>query len=383
MKKKLAIIIPLLVVLALVVVVVLAKVLPASQESQEKPVDKISMVVPDGAPLLPFAQFATTDETTFEDGHLKVNAPFVEGSSQELDVHVVSGPDQLAAGMKQENPDMAVVPVNLAAKLYNDASPKYHVAAITTWGLNEVVGNVALDSLADLAGKTLYSFGKAETPGITLRALLEKQGVEYVDTTADAAVDPDKVNIIDLATAQDILAALPKGGAQSFGLLPEPVATTFKIKTEGKFDVRINLQDAWKDNFGKEQYPQAVLVVSADFLAKKGAKEFAKAFMPVIYLGAELATNDPETAVKVLAEKLQSTMFATPAPAIEAIKSGRLDVHNEQVFEVGSNLSDDTFKAQKSITDYLDTISGFSDNSSTLIGGGVPGGDFWLDLSAD
>ena len=48
MKKKLAIIIPLLVVLALVVVVVLAKVLPASQESQEKPVDKISMVVPRG-----------------------------------------------------------------------------------------------------------------------------------------------------------------------------------------------------------------------------------------------------------------------------------------------------------------------------------------------
>ncbi|MDR2508743.1 MAG: hypothetical protein LBC50_01265 [Candidatus Ancillula sp.] len=379
MKKKLLIIIPLIVVIVLASVIILAKTLTQKQEAAKDAWHQVSVVVPDGAPLLPFAQFATSDDFTFNDGVLQLDDAFKEQLSKDVSVRVVSGPDQLASSLKQNMPDLAVVPVNLAAKLYNDADPKYQVVSVVTWGMNEIVGQAPVSNLSDLVGSTIYSFGKAETPGITLRTLLGESGVPYVDATWDTPVDGAKVNIIDLATAQDIMAALPGSDPdKTFGLLPEPVATAFTAKNNA-FSVGINLQDVWKNVFDTPEYPQAVLVANSDFLNQEGNAKFTEDFNSVLTLGEILATEDPETAVNVLSTKLNSTMFSAVNPGILAIKSKRLDIHNQPVFVSGGE-GNSNESGQEAVMKYLEIIKDFSSDSAKLIGGEIPGEDFWAEL---
>jgi hypothetical protein len=332
---------------------------------------KVQIVVPDGVPLLAFAQFAQDSSNVLDNGIYNFPAEINDELGVNTSLKVVNGPDQLAASLLNDKPEMAVVPLNLAAKLYNSDS-KYRLAMVTTWGLNELVGGAPISNLSELVGKRIYTFGKSETPGIVLRTLLQKQNVEYVDTTDGTRMRTDAVNLVELADAQTVATSViqKKDDPNTFGMLPEPVASTAVAKTEGALKV-YDLQNAWAQVYGADAiYPQSGLIIRDDVLQNSALKQYNLLLLLALESASSEKPSDPTNVVDTLKDKFKSNMFANAEPTVKAIESGRIKFAQGSVFEQGD--TNDVVKKQ--VLEYLSSIS--------VNGEAVPNDDFFATLSA-
>ena len=99
-------------------------------------------------------------------GMVKIMEAAEEGTAADQYQFTVAGaPDEITAGIISGDYDIAAIPCNLAAVLYNKSKGGLKVAGINTLGVLYVVetGN-QINSVADLKGKTIYSTGKGTTP---------------------------------------------------------------------------------------------------------------------------------------------------------------------------------------------------------------------------
>ena len=92
--------------------------------------------------------------------------------------------------------DMAAIPANLAATLYQKTEGGIQAVAVNTLGVLYVVekGGDTVQSMADLAGRTILSTGKGTTPEYVLRYLLTQNGI-----------DPDKDVTIEYDNGEKIV----------------------------------------------------------------------------------------------------------------------------------------------------------------------------------
>ena len=73
-------------------------------------------------------------------------------------------PTQVSASVIKGEVDVACVPVNLASTLYNKTEGAYVCLAVNTLGVLHVLeAGDSVQSVADLAGKTLYATGQGST----------------------------------------------------------------------------------------------------------------------------------------------------------------------------------------------------------------------------
>lgn len=130
-------------------------------------------------------------------------------------------PTQVSAAVIKGEVDVACVPVNLASTLYNKTEGKYICVAINTLGVLHIleVGD-SVQSVADLAGKTLYATGQGSTPEYILNYILEKNGIA------------DKVTV-EYETEHTALVSMFAAGKISLGMLPEPNVSSAMVQTEG------------------------------------------------------------------------------------------------------------------------------------------------------
>ena len=93
-------------------------------------------------------------------------------------VSIEASPDALNPRIISGEVDVAAVPVNLASVLYNKLDGDISVLAVSTLGVLYVVeAGSEVNSVADLAGKTVYATGQGATPEYILNYLLDKNGV--------------------------------------------------------------------------------------------------------------------------------------------------------------------------------------------------------------
>jgi len=120
--------------------------------------------------------------------------------------------------------DLAAIPTNLAAALYNRTGGEIQLLALNTLGVLHILENgESVHSLADLAGKTLYATGQGANPEYVLNYLLEQNGLTPgVDVTIEWK-------------ASDELTALMASGEAALGMLPVPAATSVMMQNQ---DVR-------------------------------------------------------------------------------------------------------------------------------------------------
>ena len=141
---------------------------------------------------------------------------------------------ELAPQLVKGNLDIACVPANLAATLYQQTEGEVVTLGINTLGVLYIVENGnAVQSLADLEGKTMVASGKDSTPEYALRYLLEENGV-----------DPDTGVVIDWKNEHSECDSALAPGAATIALLPEPFVTV----AEGKMpDLRtaLDLTEQW------------------------------------------------------------------------------------------------------------------------------------------
>ena len=149
--------------------------------------------------------------------------------------------------------DIAAVPTNLAAVLYNKTQGGIQVLAVNTLGVLYLVENGStVNSLSDLEGKTVYLPGQGSNPEYVLKALLELAGIA------------DKVTFDYTYGSPDELTTALATGKASLGVIPEPKVTSAVTKNSS-LRVAIDFSKEWKTLTGTELV-QGCIIARKEFV---------------------------------------------------------------------------------------------------------------------
>lgn len=163
------------------------------------------------------------------------------------EINICSAPDEITSALISNQLDVAAVPVNLAAVINKKTEGKYKIAAVNTLGVLYILENGnTVNSISDLAGKTLYATGQAATPEYILNYILEKNGLDNVT--------------VEYKTEHSELATLLASGDVMLGMLPEPNVTT-ALSKNSSLRIALDLSEEWKKVSDGEAI-QGCLVVS-------------------------------------------------------------------------------------------------------------------------
>jgi NitT/TauT family transport system substrate-binding protein len=251
-------------------------------------------------------------------------------------------PDALSGPLVAGKLDIAAVPVNLAAVLFNKTHGGVKVAAVNTLGvLYAISGDPEVTQLSDLAGKTVSSTGKGTTPQETIDEVLAAENLTD-SVTVDYRSQPTEVASIMATTPNDI------------AILPEPYVTSV-MSANPKVHIVADLNDAWQKAVGSPLVAGCI-IVRTDFL--KEHPDAVKTFMGEYADSVKFVNDHPDQA----------------APLI--VKQGIVpDVATAQKAIPRANIVDMTgADSQKAIDAYLQVLF---KADPTSVGGSVPGDDFY------
>ena len=172
----------------------------------------------------------------------------------DYDLQLYSTADEIVPGLIKGELDMAAIPANLAAALYQKTKGGIQVMAVNTLGVLYVVEKGdTVHSMADLAGRTILSTGKGTTPEYLLRYLLEKNGL-----------DPDKdVKIQYCSEATEVTAQMAAAQKDAIAVLPQPYVTAAGMK-DPSLRVALDLTAEW-DKVSDSQLVTGVTVVRTQY----------------------------------------------------------------------------------------------------------------------
>lgn len=193
---------------------------------------------------------------------------------------LVGDPTQVSAAVIKGETDIACVPVNLASTLYNKTEGKYVCLAINTLGVLHIleVGDT-VQSVADLAGKTLHATGQGSTPEYILNYILEKNGIA------------DKVTV-EYETEHTALVSQFAAGMIQLGMLPEPNVSAAMVQADGLRQA-LDLTAEW--NKVSDTAPvQGCVIVNRTFAEEN--PDAVAAFMAEYASSVETANGDVEYA---------------------------------------------------------------------------------------
>ena len=156
-------------------------------------------------------------------------------ATQHYDLQLYGAADEIVPKLIKGELDMAAIPANLAATLYQKTNGGIQVMAVNTLGVLYVVekGNT-IHSFADLKGHTILSTGKGTTPEYVLRYLLTRNGL-----------DPDRdVKIKYYSEASEVTAQMAASKKDAIAVLPQPYVTAAQMK-DSSLRVALDLTREW------------------------------------------------------------------------------------------------------------------------------------------
>lgn len=295
----------------------------------EDEVTVINVAVPDGAPALAIAKMLAGHKF---DGY-EVKYQIVEGTN--IAAMLSAQPTQA---------DIAILPTNLGAKLYNSGIGIKMVAA-NVYGLLYLVGTEEITTISALKGEKILCTGQGGTPDFVLQYVLGINGIQTDDVTIEY-----------ISKGSDAIAQL-KSGVAKYAVLGEPAATMATIKTSAK--VLFDLQAEWEKSTGVYGYPQACTVVTNDLFANNSA--FVKAFLTEMNNNLEWVKNNVSVTNEAVAAYGGATQFASA----EVISRCNIKY-------VGAE------DAKSDVEKYLEIMATFN---SKFIGGKLPDAGFYAGVS--
>ena len=239
--------------------------------------------------------------------------------------------------------DIAAVPTNLAATLYNRTSGGIKLLALNTLGVLHILENGdTVNSLADLEGRTLYATGQGANPEYVLNYLLEANGL-------DPATDVD----IQWLASEELTARMASGDID-LCMLPVPAATTVMMQNSDVRDA-VDLNDAWTESGAQGTFTMGCLVARTEWLEENS--ELVPAILEEYAASIDYANSSPEEAAALIE---QYGIVPKAAVAQAAIPQ--------------ANMVCITGEDMKGIADYYQVLF---DADPTSIGGAIPGEDFY------
>lgn len=266
-----------------------------------------------------------------------------ENEHYEFDIYAAA--DEIVPLVVKGEVDIALVPANLAATLYQKTNGAIEVANINTLSVLQVVtpGDVEMSGLTALKGKTIYMTGKGTTPEASLRYLVEKNGMSWDDMTVEFKTE-----------ATEVVSAL-QTDPTAFAVLPEPFATVAIQQLDNRH-IALSLGDEWdrvSDN--GSQLVTGVTIVR---------KEFAEAH--------------PAAMLQFAADAAESVAYVNGHPEDAATKIESLDIVKAPIAKLAiprCNLVCMTGEEMRTaLSGYLDALYTFDPQ---MIGGKLPDDAFY------
>lgn len=192
--------------------------------------------------------------------------------------------DAMMVAMMKGTPDIAVIPSNLAAQLYQKQG-EYKILGTLTSSSFYILGQNPVSSIKDLKGKKIYAFAKGLTPDIVLKTILKRNQLEK------------EADIQYLSSPIEALQMYLKD-KNAFVFLTEPMITQAMLKNK-EIKILFSMAEEWKKQFPQTTgFPQAVVVVKKELL---GNYQFRKELDISLQASVNFLYNSPR-GVEVLAK---------------------------------------------------------------------------------
>lgn len=158
-----------------------------------------------------------------------------EGEDAHYSFDLYTSGDEIVPLIAKGEVDIALIPTNLAATLYQKTDGGVQVLDVNAGNVLYVVSHdESLTDLSGLKGKTVYMTGKGTSPDWTLQYLLNKAGMSESDLTIEFKSE-----------ATEVVSALAQD-ASAVGVLPQPFATVAMLQDQ-ELSVNFPLENAWKE----------------------------------------------------------------------------------------------------------------------------------------
>lgn len=203
------------------------------------------------------------------------------GEGVKVDYEAIQATDVLSASIVNGEADIAIVPTNMAATMFNK-DIDYKLAGTSVWGVMYLVSTEDIADMASLKGHNIGLVGRGVTPDALLRYVLEEN-----------SLDPETDVTLEYFSGSTELAASFMAGETTVAMIPEPMLTQVMSKVENA-KIVIDLQEAWSEISGMDSYPQASLIVRQGFADEH--PEVLKTFIETYDASVDWVNDNPESA---------------------------------------------------------------------------------------
>lgn len=258
---------------------------------------------------------------------------------------IAGAADELSAALIKGDMDIAAVPCNLASILYQKTEGEIVTAAVNTLGVLYIVeGGTTIQSVNDLAGKTIYSTGQGTTPEYTLRYLLTCAGL-----------DPDNDLTIEYKSEASEVTAILAQNPDAAAMLPQPYVTA-AMNNNPNLRIALDITKEW-ESYAGNTVVTGVIVAHKSFIEENPSafKSFLKEY--------ELSANYANENIDDTAALLEQYDVFKAAIAKKAIP------YCNVVYLSGSEM-------KENVTAYLQVL--YEQNPAS-IGGSLQEGMFYLE----
>lgn len=213
---------------------------------------------------------------------------------------VFSDSEQVCELLRNGKTDIAVLPVNVAASLYNETNGAIKILAVNSRGVFHILENGSgIKKMDDLKGKTVYALGEGNVPEYLLDEILEKNGLD------------GKVTVEYKADFNEIKAVAESDKSAVF-MLPEPYASTLKASDEG-IGYALDLSDEW-EKVNDAPFAQGVVVARAEYIENN--PEYIETFLMQNEISVNFIIENIDAAPQLLSN---AKSFASPEEATAAL----------------------------------------------------------------
>ena len=208
--------------------------------------------------------------------------------------------EPITKGLINGSIDIAALPTNAAAALYNKTNGAVKIATVNTLGVLYLVVNgekVEISNISELDGKTVYC--PAQNPAFIFEAICRENNINVTIDTSYA----------EPAFLREAIAT----GKVDIAVLPEPMITIAQNAND-KLTVALDLTNEWEKVYGEGTLMQGCIVVRTEW-ADAHPKELEQ-FLSDYEKSIQFTVSDPKGASECIAS---TGIFAQAAVAEKAI----------------------------------------------------------------
>lgn len=261
---------------------------------------------------------------------------------------IAASADEVTPKLVQGEADIAAVPANLASVLYNNTEGQVQVLAINTLGVLYIVENGdSVQTVSDLAGKTIYASGKGSTPEYALNYILSENDI-----------DPEADVTIEWKSEHSECVAALASDEDGIAMLPQPFVTTAQTQNEN-LRIALDLTEEWDALQADAETPSALLT-------------------GVVVVRTAFAEEHPEAVNAFLDSYRESVDYVNANVTDAAALIEKYDIVTAAVAEKALPYCNITFiegsEMQEKLSGYLNVLY---EQNPTSVGGALPADDFY------